>query len=151
MDTIFTALLISIIAPSILAFIQNYFRKKEKQLDWKREDDVAEKAREAAKLLLAANERVARNAEITNGKLDVIHTLVNSQMTSAMESELTACIAQEALMMEIIDIKGGKSNQSNHSPKHEEALAELGLKISELKSKLGDRKIATERAEAKGV
>ncbi len=148
MDTIFTALLISIIAPSILAFIQNYFRKKEKQLDWKREDDVAEKAREAAKLLLAANERVARNAEITNGKLDVIHTLVNSQMTSAMESELTACIAQEALMMEIIDIKGGKSN---HSPKHEEALAELGLKISELKSKLGDRKIATERAEAKGV
>jgi hypothetical protein len=149
METIVIALVVSIVSPAILALINNYFRRQDKKLDWEREDNVAEKAREAAKLLLAANERVAKTAEVTNSKLDVIHGLVNSQMTAAMESELNATVAQIVLMQEVSDLKTSKGVKPQ--PKAVSAMNALNTKISELRAALGDRKAEAERIAAKGV
>jgi hypothetical protein len=145
----FTALLISVVAPSVLALIQNYFRRGEKKLDWEREDAVAEKAREAAKLLLASNERVAQTSKETNGKLDVIHGLVNSQMTASMESDLASNVAQEVLMKELMSVKIHRGKKPLKEA--ETALALIRSKITELQSKLGDRKAAAERMASKGA
>lgn len=73
----------------------------------------------------------------TNYKLDVIHTLVNSNMTAAMQAELDATVRQLALMREVTELK----KTAGHDPS-EETLAALELtrvKISELRAVLRDR------------
>ncbi len=103
-----------------------------------RQDAAAAKAAEAARLLLAANERVAATSVVTNNKLDVIHTLVNSNMTAAMQAELDATIRELAMMQEVIDLKQASSGR----PPGVEALAAIAstkLKIGELRAILKDR------------
>ncbi len=91
MQTILVALLVSVFAPSLLAWLNNRSRKKEKLLDWEREDkkekEKADKAEEVAQRLLDSNKQIANEAarisEKTFGKMQEIHTLVNSDMTAA--------------------------------------------------------------------
>ena len=113
--------------------------------------EVADKAEEAAELLLAANERVAHQsaeaAEVTNGKLAQIHELVNSNMTIQMEETHDALAQQLVLMREIIALH--KAAGRPPSPEALEAISTLGEKVGELKSQLSDRAKATEVADAK--
>jgi hypothetical protein len=134
----------TVLSPVILSHMSARARRAEKQLDWAREDKVAAQAAEAASLLLAANERVARTAEgvaktarVTNAKLDVIHTLVDGSMTAAMQSELDATVRELTLMREV----AGLRRAAGHDPSAE-ALAAIDatvLRIAELKTKLADR------------
>jgi len=154
MDTqpIYLALIVAIptilsatVSPIIMSLINNRNRRKEKQEDYARQDAVAEQAAKAAKLLVAANERVADTAKVTNGKLDVIHTLVNSNMTAAMQAELDARLENLALLLEVVEMK----RAAGHSP-NEETLVLIETtkrKITELKSSLGDRLKQSSEAE----
>ena len=136
------------ISPMIMAWLTNRNRRLERMEDYARQDLVAEradkvaeaaakKAAEAANLLLAANERVAETAIATNQKLDVIHTLVNSNMTAALQSEFEATSRELSMMREVIDLKriGG----------HEPTIASLAaieateIKLQELEAVLADR------------
>jgi hypothetical protein len=92
LSTVVVALIVSVIAPSLLAFLTNRSRRQEKIEDWKRQDDVANQAAEAAKLLINSNAEVASTLATsvteTRSKLadlkktaDGTHIIVNNQRT----------------------------------------------------------------------
>ncbi len=145
--TFFAVLVTSLISPMVLSHFTNKARTAEKKLDWEREDLVAEKAAEAATLLLAANERVAETAKVTNGKLDQIHTLVNSNMTAAMRAELEATIEKLKLMRQIV--ARDKADNIKVLPEALKAIKNVEAKIGELQASLNDRLKQTEIAESR--
>jgi hypothetical protein len=142
-------------SPVLLAYLTNRNRREEKKEDYARQDQVAAqaaeaarllverqdaaaaKAAEAANLLLAANERVAQTAVVTNGKLDVIHTLVNSNYTSALQSELSTMKRELVLLLSVIDLKKAAGQSSNGDAANE--IASTRAKIAELEATLADR------------
>src|SRR6185503_6664284 len=96
-DTVQLALIVAIpafAAPVLMAILTNWLASKDKKLDYARQDAVAKKVEDAANLLRASNDKVAETTKVTNGKLDLIHTLVNSNMTAAMQSELNATVRE---------------------------------------------------------
>ena len=130
----------SITAPLMLAHRTEKIHVRDRQADWQRQDEVAARAVEAAQLLLANNERVAAQQQVTNKKLDVIHVLVNSNMTAAMQGEMDATQRELAMMKEVMDLK----TAAGLSPTVEAAAAMEGAreKIRELAAALVDRAAA---------
>lgn len=155
----------SITAPLILARQAEKMRRQDREADWDRQDEVArraanatatvaasqkriaDQAAKAAEALLEANAKVAATADETNGKLDVIHALVNSQMTAAMQSEYDATVRELAMMQEVIGLR----RAAGHEPSQEALLAAEATqaKIAELAARLEDRAKAQERANEK--
>ena len=145
-DIIIVALIVGVtgvITPALLAHLANRSRAQEKREDWARQDAVADRVAEAAeraagaaRLLLAANERVAATAAETNTKLDAIHTLVNSNMTAAMQAELTAVEAQRVVLQEVVALK-----EANGVPADESraTIETLNNRVNELRAVLTDR------------
>jgi hypothetical protein len=72
-----------------------------------------------------------------NAKLELIHMLVNSNLTASMQAELDATIRELAMMHEVIDLK--RANGRDPLPVVLETLAFTEGKIAELKAKLHDR------------
>ena len=145
--TILAVIATSLISPSVLAYFTNRARRADKKLDWAREDDVAERAKQTARLLVENNERVARTSKETNLKLDQIHTLVNSNMTAAMRAELEATIQKLKLMREIV--ARDKADNITVLPEALRAIKDVEMKIGELTATLNDRLRQTEIAEEK--
>ena len=146
------ALFGTMFSPLILAWLTGRQRHADKLEDYARQDAVAAAANKAAKeaadaaaLLIKTNQE---NSDKQLDKLGVIHTLVNSGMTAAIQAELDATIRELALMHEIIDLKvtsGGKP-----LPVAERAVVLTEARVAELTAVLKDRKLATEAA-AKGI
>jgi uncharacterized protein Yka (UPF0111/DUF47 family) len=140
MEAVFVALIVAIaglIGPVVLSHFNNKQRKEELVETYRRQDQVANQAKEAAKLLLEANEKVAERAEVTNSKLDVIHTLVNSNMTAAMQAELDATTRELAMMKEVVRL----NKVMGHEPS-KEALSAIDTtlrRIDELRVNMEDR------------
>jgi hypothetical protein len=132
-----TTLVTSTVAPVTMAIVTARQTRADKKADWARQDAVAKKAEEAAALLLKANERVAENTRLTQNKLDVIHTLVNSQMTAAMQAELDATARELAMMQEVITLK----EVAGHIPTAEaiSAVESTRAKLAELRARIEDR------------
>jgi hypothetical protein len=135
----------TVTSPLFLSYLNNRQRRDERREDYARQDAVAEQAAEAARLLLESNKRVAATAVITNGKLDVIHTLVNSNMTAAMQAELDR--TQEVLVMlrEVIAL-----NEAAGRAASPETLARIDAterKVGELVAALNDRLTQTRIAQ----
>ena len=147
LTTILAVLATSLISPTVLSYFTNRARRADKKLDWAREDDVAERAKKTAELLVENNERVARTSKETNLKLDQIHTLVNSNMTAAMRAELEATIQKLKLMREIV--ARDKADNIKVLPEALRAIKDVELKIGELTATLNDRLRQTEIAEEK--
>jgi uncharacterized protein YeeX (DUF496 family) len=61
-----------------LAILGNWLMKRQ---DYARQDEVARRVTDAADKLAVQNERVALATEVTNTKLDEVHTIVNQQRT----------------------------------------------------------------------
>jgi hypothetical protein len=136
-NTIWVALIVSVVSPGLLSLLTNKQRRKEKAADWMREDIVAEKAAVAAELLAIDNRAVAKRSAETIQKLDVIHVLVNSNMTAAMQSELDATVRERAMMTEVVDLK----KAAGREPTIEvlAAIRATDIKIVELCSALRER------------
>jgi hypothetical protein len=111
-------------------------------------EEVAAKADEAARLLLDENRKVADRADQTIEKLDIIHTLVNSNMTAAMKAEMDATVRELALMREIVAMK--KTSGQEPSVETLAAIEATGAKIAELSASLSDRIEATKAAAKSG-
>jgi hypothetical protein len=138
----------STLSPLLLAWLVNRNSQSIKAQDWARQDVVAAKAAHAAELLLNRQNAVAKQADlvattlqasnvVTNTKLDVIHTLVNSNMTAAMQAELTATERELAMMKEV-----GQLNQAAGREPSVESLAAIKStqdRIGELQAALEDR------------
>jgi hypothetical protein len=145
MTPVYVALIVALGA-AFSAWWNTRSRRKDKEQDWARQDAVAAQAAKAAELLLVANERVAQTAEVTNGKLDVIHTLVNSNMTAAMQAQLVALQGQLVLMNRVATLKGEAGTKPNEN--EVAAIVAVEAQIAELGAALKDRLAATETAAA---
>ncbi len=148
-DTIIVAIVVSLISPLIVSYFNSRSFTKQKKLDWDREDEIEKRKRnqaeEAARLLLAANERVAATAKITNNKLDRIHTLVNSNLTASMQAELDATVRELVMMKEVVAL----NKEAGREPSSD-ALGAISFtenKISELSVIISDRLNQTEATE----
>jgi hypothetical protein len=99
------AVLVALIVASVGVFGQWLLRRQ----DFARQDQVAAQAAEAARLLLQANERRAKQSAqefaATQRQLAQIHTLVNSNLTEAQGRELEATRAMLITMQEVVDLK----------------------------------------------
>jgi hypothetical protein len=153
------------LGPLLLAWLLGRQRRRERAEDYARQDEVAAKVSEVADATKAtavaaeaSNVLAVKTAEITNGKLDVIHVLVNSQMTAALQSELDATIRELAMMREVVALHVAADQDPTVG-----ALAAIDAteaKIVELRSVLADRlatsavvdeKVATVKAEEKEI
>ncbi len=141
----------TVVSPVILSWLTNRNRAAEREADYRRQDEVAERAArvadavakraaETARMLLAANERVTSSTNSTNQKLDVIHTLVNSNMTAALQSELDATTRELAMIREVMALK--KANGLEPSPEAMAMANATEKKISELTINITDRSVA---------
>lgn len=90
-----------LLAPAILLYLKRGSDQETQALDWARQDAVADR-------LFSSNERVAKAAKEaasqTNLKLDVIHTLVNSNMTASMQSELDSTVRELILLRVVLGL-----------------------------------------------
>lgn len=125
-----------ILSAVVMAFVTYVIAYRQKKADWAREDEVARrvevartKAEEAARLLLESNQRVANSAKETNGKLNVIHALVNSNMTATLQTLLDSLNAQLVLM------EGSPKSQATTG-----AIAAMKTRIRELSATLEERR-----------
>ncbi len=140
--------LASTLSPIIQSVISSRQRRKEKAEDYARQDAVAAQAAQAARLLLESNERVSRQAaeiaEAAQGKMEQIHTLVNSKLTEEMERGLIALEAQVVLLERVmqLNIAAGKETQeADHI-----TLANLKRTVADLRHSLMERAVVTDGA-----
>lgn len=120
--------------------------RESKAQDYARQDAVAAKAAEAAELLLAANERVARQTLEASAKLDQIHELVNSNLSAQMMEAHAALLQQAVLMREVVALH--KASGRNASSSAMEAIHIIESRAAELGAQLNDRAKATRIADA---
>ncbi len=129
----------TVLAPIMLMWLTARVRRAEKLEDYARQDVVALKAAEAARLLMRSNADVAATAAIandtTNAKLDEIHVAVNSNLTKATQGELEAKEQALILMIEIMDLKSA----AGVSPTYDvlDTISRAKARISELRLALG--------------
>lgn len=175
MSAVWVAITVAVVGPFLLAWLQGRqrtadmhaearLRAEERAEDYarqdlvaerlsRRNDEVAAKAQQvaiqtqtAAQLLLQNNEKVAAATKAANTKLDVIHTLVNSNMTAALQGELDASKAQLVTLRELIALRVmlGQTPDDETSA----ALLTLESKVGALSSNLKDRIAQTKVADA---
>lgn len=130
-ESIIVALIVSVLAPTIVAWQTNRSRRAEKREDWARLDQVRDQAAEAARLLVQSN-------NVTNSKLDVIHTLVNSNMTAAMQDALDSTIRERAALMELAELR--RATGSDPKAETTAAIALASSIIADLQATLADRR-----------
>ena len=162
-----------VLSPLVLGWLNARSRLREKSEDaedaatkqraeWARQDEVALKAaavaKEAsdaaiaaaaaaetvAKVAAAAQADAAKAAATLIGKIDVVHTLVNSQMTSAMQAELDATIRELALMRELADMRHAQ-HPGVATPAVDRAIVLTNDRIAVLQSALNDRHLAADQ------
>lgn len=155
-DTVIVAIVVafsSVIAPVWLAHATGKQRRKEKAEDYAREDAVAARLlkaqSETADAIVVANEATTRatrevgkaaaeRTQVINGKLDVIHTLVNSQMTAALQAEFDAINLHLIALKEISSLK----EEAGRTPSKEASalIKATQIKLDELREVLATRR-----------
>jgi hypothetical protein len=147
-DVLWYAIIISFfsaVSPLTLAYLTNKHTRRDRAEDWARQDAVALHAARAAELLLADNKKVAATTALVITKLDVVHTLVNSTLTEAMQSEYEAVKRELVLLNEIVALNKVAGREPSNAALLEISQAEI--KIGELSQALADRlKAATQAA-----
>jgi len=142
MFALFTALFVSITSPLIVARFTNEARRREKELDWKREDLVAQRLEDQVR-------EATRIAALSDSKLDQIHTLVNSNMTEARQGELDASrreLAQLKINVRLLERLG------NDVPPDAIKIIEFTKQtIRKLEHELDERNKQTKLAEAQKI
>lgn len=140
MEAVYLALIVAIpamLSPLLLAWLTNRNLRKVKEMDWARQDVVAMQAAVAAKLLKENNQIVATATAETHQQLKVIHTLVNSTLTAALQGRLDAQKKGLILMKRIVDM-----NKTMKLEITSEALAEIEAaekEIVDLEMEIADR------------
>lgn len=107
---------IAMLSPLLLSWLTNRNAQKNRELEWARTDRVAELAAQTSEKMLkkqdtniAVLEETAKAAAVAtqqlDGQLKGIHTLVNSNLTTALQSELNSTERELEALREIRDIK----------------------------------------------
>lgn len=136
MNAIWIALIVAAptaLGPVLLVRAQGRERRRDQRLTWDRDDAVALKVAETARLLEENNRAVVANAQRMDVKLNEIHILVNSTLTAAMDSELAA-LKQQLLLMREANKPAG-------------VIADVEGRVNLLQSKLASRAVQTSIAD----
>ena len=106
--------------------------------------DVADQAARAAELLVVSNRKQEEIAKVQGAKLDQIHTLVNSNLSAALQDQLDARTATLVILRETVAAK----QQFGISPSAETiaAIDANQIKVEELGAQLADRRKRTAEA-----
>lgn len=120
------ALISAIITPVVVAWIMWRGWK----LNWERQDKVA-------LALIQQNAIVAAANRVQNAKLDVIHTLVNSEMTAAKQSEHDARSNELVALLEAVDVRRLQGREP--TTEGQTYLAGLRSRIAALRVELDER------------
>jgi hypothetical protein len=160
------AIFSAVTAPLFLMWWMNRQRRKDKEQDYAREDKIreedrerqdaiADQAAEAASLLLDSNARVAAAAAVANARqaergkelhhkltkvgdtVDVVHTLVNSDKTAAMQAQLDSTERELVMMRENAELH--KLLGRDPSAEALAAIKAAQVKIEELRAELTAR------------
>jgi hypothetical protein len=112
--------------------------------------DAASKLQAAQQETIARTNEVARLAAETarnqTAKLDQIHTLVNSDMTAARQSELDQHKAMLVVLQRVVSMAYAKGTDPD--PADVQAIEQTRRRIDELEAILADRLIQFRQAEA---
>jgi len=121
-------------------------RMAEKEADWKRQDEVAERVDEVARLASAADLRVQSQLKALDEQGKKIHILVNSDMTAARTAERDAMallvIALKSQVAAILKIQGPAPKELTDQIEYAEG------RIVELNQILADRLAAQGKVDA---
>ncbi len=145
MESVWVALIVSVIAPIIVGLITSWNNRVDKRAQWEREDAVAAKSIATTKVLLAANERVAVTTKDTNNKVDVIHSLVNSNMTATLQAEYESTKRELGLLLHVVEL----NKKLKHEP-NKDIVIEIDrakMRVAELYTILELRQITPKRIE----
>jgi hypothetical protein len=130
----------------LIAYMNERSRRKDREEDRLERMEVAARAHEGANLLAINTAKAATTAQEANSKLvevakvaNVIHTLVNSQLTGSKQAEFNAITRELALLHEL----GGE----HPSPRITEAIKTAEINLAELKAVLADRQITASDVE----
>lgn len=163
------ALFSSITAPLILAHRTEKMHREDREAEYARQDEIARAAHAAVETagqaatdartfaaetatkvtaqLNAAGEEAARVAESTNSRLDIIHALVNSGLTSVMKSELAAIERELELLHEVTELH--RANGREPTPEMLASIQVTEKKAAELAQVIADRETAEETSKTK--
>lgn len=110
-------------------------RREDKEQDYARQDEVARRLYEYTRTQAQAN-------KLITDKIDVVHTLVNSNLTLAKESELKALVALAQMTREISDLR--IANHLPENPHTVQGLLEMDNAVAVLRAEIAERKRQTE-------
>jgi inorganic triphosphatase YgiF len=96
---------------------------------------------EAARLLVIANTAIAQAVQDTSSKLEVVHKLVNSNMSAALQAKLDALETSLAMMREVIDLKRAAGREP--TPEALAAIQSTESKIRDTRGMIAQRETAT--------
>ncbi len=132
----------AVIAPIVQSSILYRQRRRERLEDYERQDRIAAKVDQVA-------DTAASNAISTNNQLKQIHTLVNSDMTAARQSELEQTRVSLALMRKLVaqDIAAG----ADISIEDRATIESTEARIKELEQILADRLVQLRIVEAEAL
>lgn len=118
----------------------------------RRVDQVAKQAKEAAELLVVRQDASAFQQQeqsaimrATSAKVDVVHGLVNSQYTAALQSEMDATVALLAVLEELVGMKTVQGQPVEQTTK--DAISATKRKIGELRITLNERQAQAKTAD----
>lgn len=135
------AVFTSITAPLILARRTERQHRHDQLADYQRQDEVARLAAATAARMLRQQqemaEAAAEQAETAGVKLDAIHTLVNSDMTAARQSELDQTRVLLAVLRRVVHLSRARGQDPEAADL--EALDSAEARAAELERMLADR------------
>jgi hypothetical protein len=152
------AMTTAIVSPMLMAWLTNRYRKQEKMEEYARQDVVAARVAAAAartevmaiKVDVAAtkmaetNDRlVAKTTEI-GGQIAIVHTLVNSSLSAALQAQLNALMLLLASTNDPALLTDEIKDQTRNRIKDLQAV----IADREKQSSLADKQIVTQAEEA---
>lgn len=139
------AIAASTIAPAILVWMnmraatrnraeEAEIRRREKEDDYRRQDEVAKRLVESNRMVAS---QVARSEQLINVKLDEVHVLVNSAYTAALQSALEAVQAKLVVLLDSAAFK--KEHRIKLSSDAMADIEATKIKMNELSTAISER------------
>jgi hypothetical protein len=139
----------AVCGPIVMAWLVNRNARLMKAADYERQDEVAARLNarqdEIAALAAMATRAQEQAAKMQSAKLEQIHSLVNSNLTAAMQDQLDTRQANLVLLTQALETRTRDGLPID--PQAAETLAATKVKIAELSAQLADRKRQTVEAE----
>lgn len=104
-EAIWLAVIVSVVAPTLTAIVTNWQLRMTRREDYRRQDEVARRAKEAVDAASSAAIAVTNIAKVTNTKLSQIKALVDGGWTGSIRATLESAKRELTLLNEVVSLK----------------------------------------------